>query len=140
MNCLILGIHYTNITRDRMCLVYALMIGIELNIGVIVKSAMRKTWVHKGHSMYGLDMLRHQNGCHASTDMQLGKVARRYRLNNHAKALLSISHAFCEPIGNDIPTDEEHAHTSSDMDSNLEKEIDPAQAGDEAEGGDAMED
>uniref|UniRef100_M1DG54 Putative plant transposon protein domain-containing protein n=1 Tax=Solanum tuberosum TaxID=4113 RepID=M1DG54_SOLTU len=203
MNYLIPGLHYTDISRDRVCLVYALMTSMELNIGAIVKSAMRKARVHKGHKyafgglitqmchaagvpeesldymaplcpapvditrtkgpdtefgptlttvechrrdelvmarMYGLEMLRHQNGCHASTDLQLGEVARRYPLNDHVKALLGIGPAFCEPIDNDIPTDEEHAHPSSDVDSDSEEEIDPVQAGDEAKGGDAMED
>ncbi|KAG5581535.1 hypothetical protein H5410_052162 [Solanum commersonii] len=43
------GLHYTNITRDIVCLVYALMTGTELNIRAIVKSAMHKARVHKGH-------------------------------------------------------------------------------------------
>jgi len=147
INCLIQGLHYTDITRDRVCLVYALMIGTKQNIRAIVKSAMRKVRVHKGHMyafgglitkmchiagvpkeqldymaplypalvditrikgpytefgptittaehhrrdelimarMYGLDMLRHQNGYHASTDMHLGDVERLYPLNDHA--------------------------------------------------------
>uniref|UniRef100_M1DWS8 Uncharacterized protein n=1 Tax=Solanum tuberosum TaxID=4113 RepID=M1DWS8_SOLTU len=90
--------------------------------------------------MYVLEMLRHQNGFHASTDMQFGEVAKRYPLNDHAKALLGIGPEYRKSIVNDIPRDEEHAHTSSDVDSDSEEEIDPAQAGDEAEGGDAMED
>ncbi|KAG5631778.1 hypothetical protein H5410_003495 [Solanum commersonii] len=49
MNCLIPGLHYTNITRDRVCLVYALMIGTAVNIGAVLKSVMRKAQVHKGH-------------------------------------------------------------------------------------------
>ncbi|KAG5604798.1 hypothetical protein H5410_026290 [Solanum commersonii] len=48
------GLHYTDITRGRVCLVYALLTGMELNIGVIMKSSMRKTRVHKGH-MYAFD-------------------------------------------------------------------------------------
>ncbi|KAH0729637.1 hypothetical protein KY290_000765 [Solanum tuberosum] len=76
--------------------------------------------------MYNLEMLRHQNGCHASTDMQLGEVERRYPLNDHARALLGIGLAFREPVDNDIPTDEEHARTGSDVDSDSEEEIDPA--------------
>ncbi|KAK4713833.1 hypothetical protein R3W88_019740 [Solanum pinnatisectum] len=90
--------------------------------------------------MYGLEMLRHQNGYHASTDMQLGEVVRRYPLNDYAKALLGVGPEFHEPIDNDISTDEEYAHTSSDVDSDSEKEIDPTQVGDEAEGVDATED
>uniref|UniRef100_M1DJS0 Putative plant transposon protein domain-containing protein n=1 Tax=Solanum tuberosum TaxID=4113 RepID=M1DJS0_SOLTU len=49
MNCLISGLHYTDITRDRACLVYALMTATELNIRAVLKSAMRKAWVYKGH-------------------------------------------------------------------------------------------
>uniref|UniRef100_M1DNW2 Putative plant transposon protein domain-containing protein n=1 Tax=Solanum tuberosum TaxID=4113 RepID=M1DNW2_SOLTU len=140
MNCLIPGIHYTDITRDRVCLVYALMTGTELNIGAILKSAMRKARVHKGHGMYVLEMLRHQNCCMASTDMQLGDVERHYPLNDHAKALLGIGPAFREPVDNDISTDEEHLRTSSDVESDSDEEAGPALAGDEVEGGDAMED
>lgn len=49
MNCLIPGLNYTDITRDRVCLLYSLMTEIELNIGSIIKYAMRKARVHKGH-------------------------------------------------------------------------------------------
>ncbi|KAH0672406.1 hypothetical protein KY290_024647 [Solanum tuberosum] len=72
--------------------------------------------------MYGLEMLHHQNGCLASTDMQLGDVERRYPLNAHAKALLGISPEFCEPVDNDIPTNEERLHTSSDVESDSDEE------------------
>uniref|UniRef100_M1D859 Putative plant transposon protein domain-containing protein n=1 Tax=Solanum tuberosum TaxID=4113 RepID=M1D859_SOLTU len=203
MNCLILGLHYTDITQDRVCLVYALMTATKLNIGLVLKSIMRKARVHKGHKyafgglitrmcravgfpeknmdymaplfpapvditrtkgpdtefgptfttaeryrrdeliiarMYGLEMLRHQNGCLASTDMQLGDVERFYPLNAHAKALLGIGPEFREPVDNDIPTDEERLRTNSDIEFDSDEEVGPAQAGDEAEGGDAMED
>ncbi|KAG5615718.1 hypothetical protein H5410_015542 [Solanum commersonii] len=36
------------ITRDKVCLVYALMTNTELNIGAVLKSAMRKARVHRG--------------------------------------------------------------------------------------------
>ncbi|KAH0686462.1 hypothetical protein KY284_017015 [Solanum tuberosum] len=49
MNYLIPGLHYTDITCDRVCLVYALMTGMKLNIGAIIKSSMRKARVHKEH-------------------------------------------------------------------------------------------
>ncbi|KAG5587144.1 hypothetical protein H5410_047578 [Solanum commersonii] len=49
MNCLILGSHYTDITQERVCLVYALMTPTKLNIDVVLKSAMRKARVHKGY-------------------------------------------------------------------------------------------
>uniref|UniRef100_M1DMK3 Putative plant transposon protein domain-containing protein n=1 Tax=Solanum tuberosum TaxID=4113 RepID=M1DMK3_SOLTU len=90
--------------------------------------------------MYVLEMLRHQNGCHVSTNMQLGDVERRYPLNDNARALLGIVHEFWEPIENDILTEEENMRTGSDVDSDSEEEIDPAQANDEVDGGDAMED
>ncbi|KAG5605643.1 hypothetical protein H5410_027135 [Solanum commersonii] len=44
------GLHYTDIIRDRVCLVYALMTGMELNIGAIMNSSMWKARVHKGHN------------------------------------------------------------------------------------------
>ncbi|KAG5571633.1 hypothetical protein H5410_061399 [Solanum commersonii] len=170
--------------RDRVCLVYALMAGMELNIGAIIKSFMRKARVHKGHMyafgglitkmcravgvpeenvdymtplypapvditaprgltlslarhspwMYGLELLRHQNGCHTSTDIQLGDVARRYPLNDHARALLGIGPKFWELIENDISTDEENMRSGSNVDSDSEEEIDPAQADAEVDG------
>lgn len=40
--------HFSEVTRDRVCLVYALMSGMELNVGSVVKSAMRKARTHKG--------------------------------------------------------------------------------------------
>ncbi|KAG5580181.1 hypothetical protein H5410_050808 [Solanum commersonii] len=49
MNCLIPGLYYTDITHDRVCLVYALLTGMELNIGAIIKSFMWKARDHKGH-------------------------------------------------------------------------------------------
>lgn len=178
MHYLISGLHYTNINRDMVCLVYALMMAVEVNIGVVLKTAMRKARVHKGRRfafgglitklcrvagvpeenvdymaplfpapvditrtkgldtefsptlttaernrrdelimarMYGLEMLRHQNGCLASTDVQLGDVERRYPLNAHAKALLGIGLEFHEPVDDDIPTDEDRLRTGSDV-------------------------
>lgn len=48
MHCFIPGLHFTECTRDRVCLVYALMMGREVNRGAILKSSMRKARVHKG--------------------------------------------------------------------------------------------
>ncbi|KAG5570504.1 hypothetical protein H5410_060270 [Solanum commersonii] len=90
--------------------------------------------------MYCLEMLRHQNGCQASTDMQLGEVERRYPLNDHAKALLGIGPEFREPIDIDISIDEENVRTSSDVESDSDEEVDLDQASDKAVGGDVMED
>ncbi|KAG5620955.1 hypothetical protein H5410_006173 [Solanum commersonii] len=43
------SLYYNDIMRDRVCLVYALMTGMKLNIGTIIKSSMSKARVHKGH-------------------------------------------------------------------------------------------
>ncbi|KAG5605644.1 hypothetical protein H5410_027136 [Solanum commersonii] len=72
--------------------------------------------------------------------MHLGEVERRYPLNDHARALLGIGPEFRAPIENDIPTDVENMHTGSDVDSDSEEEIDPAQTDDKVDGGNAMED
>uniref|UniRef100_M1D9Y7 Uncharacterized protein n=1 Tax=Solanum tuberosum TaxID=4113 RepID=M1D9Y7_SOLTU len=90
--------------------------------------------------MYGLEMLRYQNCCLVSTDLQLGEVERRYPLNDHTKALLGIGSEFHESVDNDIPIDKERLRTSSDVESDSDDEVDHAQAGDEADGGDAIED
>ncbi|KAK4727005.1 hypothetical protein R3W88_031922 [Solanum pinnatisectum] len=151
MNCLITGLHYTDITRDKARVhkghMYAfggLITQMCRTVGVPEENVdyMAPLYPAPCHmrdelitaKMYGLEMLHHQNSCHTSTDMQLGEVERCYPLNNHAKALLGIGPAFHEPIDNDIPTDEERAHTSSNVDFDSKEEIDPAQAGDEAEG------
>lgn len=40
----------TDVTHDRVCLIYTLMQdGIEINVGVVIFSAMNKTRYHKGH-------------------------------------------------------------------------------------------
>uniref|UniRef100_M1DA67 Uncharacterized protein n=1 Tax=Solanum tuberosum TaxID=4113 RepID=M1DA67_SOLTU len=91
--------------------------------------------------MYGLEMLRHRNGCWASTDKKLGQVERRYPLNAHVKAMFGIGPEFHEPMDDDIPINEDRLHTGSDVDSNSDtEEVDPAQVGDEVDGRDAMED
>ncbi|KAG5577145.1 hypothetical protein H5410_057279 [Solanum commersonii] len=107
MNCLIPGLYFIKVTKDRVCLVYSLMKDPPINVGAVLKSAMRKarssrgerglhvTFVHhaprcdkdKGPEnmyglilttaegnrkddmitarMFGLEILRHRNGCRA---------------------------------------------------------------------------
>ncbi|KAG5576135.1 hypothetical protein H5410_056269 [Solanum commersonii] len=173
INCLLPGLHHIDITRDIVCLVYALMTPIKLNIGDVLKLTMKKASVHKvrmfprracglhgatipsigGHHedkrvdtkfsptlttaehyrrdelimamMYGLEMLLHQNGCLTSTNLQLGDVERRNPLNSHAKALLGIGSAFRELVDDDILTDEERLHTSSNVESDSDNKVDP---------------
>lgn len=45
---LFLGQHFTNVIRDQVCFTYALMIGMALNYGSILRMAMRKAKSHKG--------------------------------------------------------------------------------------------
>ncbi|KAG5591343.1 hypothetical protein H5410_041857 [Solanum commersonii] len=73
MNYLISGLHYTDITRYRVCLVYALMTSTELIIGAILKFAM-----HKGH-MYAFGGLI-MKMCHAVgvPEESLGDMAPLY--------------------------------------------------------------
>ncbi|KAH0758158.1 hypothetical protein KY290_021651 [Solanum tuberosum] len=170
INCFIPGLYYTEVTRDRVCLVYALMKDVPISIGAVLKSAMRKARVHRGRRyvfgglitnlcrraglpnesvdymaplfttpldvtktkgpenmhgptlttvernmrddlitarMFGLEILCHKNGCHASTEEQLDEIAFRYPLNEHAEALLGLGPAFMEPIWDDVRTDED---------------------------------
>ncbi|KAG5577163.1 hypothetical protein H5410_057297 [Solanum commersonii] len=129
----------------------ALMTGIELNIGAIMKSFMRKSRVHKGH-MYAFGGLitklcRVAGVPEENVDYlaplylaPLGEVEKHYPLNGHARGLLGIGPKFREPIENDISTNEENMRTSLDMGSDSKEEIDPAHADEEVDGGDAMED
>lgn len=75
---------------------------------------------------FGLEMLRHTTGGRPSTNWEIGEMHMRYPLNHHAKALPGIGFEFREPIENDIPTVEENLRTSSNVDSNIEEEINPA--------------
>ncbi|KAG5631365.1 hypothetical protein H5410_003082 [Solanum commersonii] len=55
-------------------------------------------------------------------------------------ALLGIGPRFHETIDDAIPIDEQRLCTTSNMEFDSDEEVDPAQAGDEVEVGDAMED
>lgn len=45
--CLILGFHFTRISSDRVCLVYALMADVSIYVGAAIRAAMRKARMHK---------------------------------------------------------------------------------------------
>ncbi|KAG5580476.1 hypothetical protein H5410_051103 [Solanum commersonii] len=104
MNYLIPGLHFTEVTMDRVCLVYALMKDVPINIGPVLRSAMRKAKVHQGR----------RNGCSSSTEEQLDEIASRYPLNEHVEALLGLWPTFLEPVWDDVPTDEGKRQTMSD--------------------------
>lgn len=48
MNCLNLGLHYINDTRDTVCLKYALMKDTNINIGAAFRLEKKKTQLHQG--------------------------------------------------------------------------------------------
>ncbi|KAH0695893.1 hypothetical protein KY289_013375 [Solanum tuberosum] len=184
-NCLIPGLHFTEVTQDRVCLVHALMKDVPINVGAVLKSTMRKARVHNGRRyafgglitslcrtegvpeesvdyiaplfttpldvtktkgpknahgatlttternkrddlimahMYGLEMLRHKNGCQAFAEEQLSDIEQRYPLNEHAKVVLGLGPEILEPIWDDVPTDKDKMRTMSDIESNFEKE------------------
>ncbi|KAH0685764.1 hypothetical protein KY284_016317 [Solanum tuberosum] len=170
MNYLIPGLHFTEVTRDRVCLVYAVMKDLPINVGAVLKLVMRKARLHRGRRyafgglinnlcrragvpeesvdymapllttpldvtktkepenmyglilttiernirddmitarMFGFEMLRHRNGCRASSQEQLDKIAKKYPLNEPDEALLGLGTAFLEPVWDDVPTDED---------------------------------
>lgn len=47
VNWLILGLHFIEVTWDQVCLVYALMKSLPINIVVVLKSIMHKARVHR---------------------------------------------------------------------------------------------
>lgn len=72
--------------------------------------------------------MRYRNGCRASTQEQLYEVESKYLLNGHAKEVLSRGSEFLEPIDDDVPTDEDMFGTASDMDLDLDENVDPVLA------------
>ncbi|MCD7459727.1 hypothetical protein HAX54_041782 [Datura stramonium] len=48
--CLVPGKHVTLMTRERMCIVYALMTGMSINMGVINKNVLKRERVKKGQN------------------------------------------------------------------------------------------
>ncbi|KAG5595160.1 hypothetical protein H5410_036392 [Solanum commersonii] len=141
MNCLISGLHYMDITRDKVCLVYALMMPIEWTIGAVMKSVMRKARVHKGRRCSKRELGLYGTFFPSTCGHHEDKEARHTLTTKcHAKALLGIDLEFREPVDNDISIDEERLCTSSDVESDYDKKGDLAQANDEVKGGDAMED
>ncbi|KAG5592144.1 hypothetical protein H5410_042658 [Solanum commersonii] len=146
---------FTEVTRDRVCLVYALMKDLPINVEAVLKLAMRNTRVHRGRRyafgglitnlyrragvpekslvrrdemimarMFGLEMLRHRNGCRASTQEQLNEIATKYPLNEQTEALLGLGRAFIKPVWDDVPTNEDKRQTMSDSESDSEAEED----------------
>ncbi|KAG5610790.1 hypothetical protein H5410_022071 [Solanum commersonii] len=73
-------------------------------------------------------------------DRHRREVERKYPLNAHVKALLVIGPGFHESVDYELPTDEDRLCTGSDVDFDSDEGVDPAQASDEADGGDAMQD
>uniref|UniRef100_M1DUD7 Uncharacterized protein n=1 Tax=Solanum tuberosum TaxID=4113 RepID=M1DUD7_SOLTU len=65
---------------------------------------------------------------------------KRVRSGGSNQALLGIGPVFHEPVDDDIPTDMERLCTRLDVESDSDEEVDPAKAGNEARGGEAMED
>lgn len=57
MHILIPSLYFTNVTRDRVCVVYALMSGTNINFGVVLKSSMQKVQVHRGHRYSFRDLI-----------------------------------------------------------------------------------
>ncbi|KAG5610947.1 hypothetical protein H5410_022228 [Solanum commersonii] len=41
------GLHFIEVTRDRVCLAYALMKDLSINVGAVLKSSMQKANVHR---------------------------------------------------------------------------------------------
>ncbi|MCD9643790.1 hypothetical protein HAX54_031489 [Datura stramonium] len=48
--CLVPGKHVTHVTRERVCLVYALMTRMSINVGVLIKNVLKRARVKKGQN------------------------------------------------------------------------------------------
>lgn len=142
---LILGKHMTDITYDKVCLVYALIWeDIDINVGVVILSRLKKGYYHQGHK-YGFGglltrFLRYHNVEEEEEAMDYRPVIdtcpidiTRTRgldvaygivltfLESHARSschtLLRIGPDFLELIDDDVPTNEEWQMRDSDINS-----------------------
>ncbi|KAG5606328.1 hypothetical protein H5410_027820 [Solanum commersonii] len=66
-----------------------------------------------------------RNGCRASTREQLYEVESKYLLNGHAKEVLGRGSEFHKPIDDDVPTNEDMIGTASEVDLDLDENVDP---------------
>ncbi|MCD7473202.1 hypothetical protein HAX54_014858 [Datura stramonium] len=105
--------HVTHVTRERMCLVFALMTGRPVNGSVIIKDALRR----KGprYDSKGLDVTKTKEpkGIHG---LVLSISERNMRIDNHSRVLFRVGLGFVEPF-NDDAIDEEQARVDSDLES-----------------------
>lgn len=61
--------HFIAIMKDRVCLAFALITGVELNFGAVFMSAIRKARVHHGRK-YAFGGLTTELCCHAGVSTE----------------------------------------------------------------------
>lgn len=98
MHILIPSLYFTNVTRDRACVVYALMFGTDINFGVVLKSSMQKAQVHRGHRYSFRDLIttfcRHAGVLEEPLDNRPNIYAMPYSVTNIKGSNISFSSAL----------------------------------------------
>ncbi|MCD7456534.1 hypothetical protein HAX54_032088 [Datura stramonium] len=92
--------HVTHVTKERVCLVYALMIEMPVNVGAIIKDVLRISRVKKGQRLNFGDFL-----------------TRFLRGHQIEEEVVDYRPRFEKPLDDDDSTDKEHTRVDSDLDS-----------------------
>ncbi|MCD9646558.1 hypothetical protein HAX54_036478 [Datura stramonium] len=142
--CLVPEKHVTHVTRERVCLVYALMTRMTINVGVVIKNvskrargvAMKKTKEPEGingpvlsfneHNARIDNMLSHLYDMQSSTSLlrmngvteeQLQQLNMDYPMSEHSRALCRVGPGYEEPLDDDVVTEDQMARVDSDIES-----------------------
>ncbi|MCD7467891.1 hypothetical protein HAX54_005587 [Datura stramonium] len=129
--CLLPGKHVTYVTRERVCLFYALMTRMPINVtkehegvnGPVLSVNEHNTRIDKMLShLYSMQILQlRMNGV---TEKQLQQLNMNYPLSENSRALCRLDPGFEDPIDDDVITEDEMARVHSDIESSDAEEKD----------------
>ncbi|MCE3216640.1 hypothetical protein HAX54_007290, partial [Datura stramonium] len=110
--------HITHVTREKVCLVYALMIRIPINVGVLIKNVLKRARVKKGQS-FGFGGLLTRFLC--GNDIE--EEEADYRPFMILRELI-VETEFEEPLDDDVAAEDEIARVDSIIESSDVEEDD----------------
>ncbi|MCD7448788.1 hypothetical protein HAX54_046324 [Datura stramonium] len=96
--------HVIHVTRERVCLVYCLMIGMPVNVGLIIKDVLRRARLR-------------MNGVTAE---KLEQLNMDYPLGEHSKDFCRVCLGFEDILDDEDTIDEEQVRVDSNLESDDE--------------------
>ncbi|MCD7462603.1 hypothetical protein HAX54_048890 [Datura stramonium] len=142
--CLVPGKHVTYVIRERVFLVYALMTGIPINVGVLIKNVLKRAklriWGSLDPIMRGHDIEEEEADYRPTYDPRRVDVTktkepkginslflavneRNARIDNMLSHLY-IGPGYDEPLDDDVATEDEMERVDSDIESSDDDEED----------------